>query len=215
SSLNRKAGVSKLLSTYAVVGSGSVLTYPDDHRPLSWSDGTPTASNGGDTNGVYIQNTGNGFSFTAPADTTSRTLTVHVGGWNSSGTFTAHLSDGSASDFTDTTTAVSGQYDRNYTLTYKAGSAGQTITLKWVMASGGGNVTLNGAALAGASVGQGSLSGIGTSSATTASLTSEGVKDWIHWGDSSLNRKAGVSALLSTYSVIGSGSVLTYSNDPR
>ena len=215
SSLNRKAGVSPLLSTYSVVGSGSVMTYPDDLRSLTWSDGTPTASNGGDTNGVFIWNSGNGFSISAPADTTTRTLTVHVGGWNSSGTFTAHLSDGSASDFTDTTTAVSGQYDRNYTLTYKAGSAGQTITLKWVMASGGGNVTLNGAALAGASVGQGSLSGIGTSSATTASLTSEGVKDWIHWGDSSLNRKAGVSALLSTYSVIGSGSVLTYSNDPR
>ena len=56
---------------------------------------------------------------------------------------------------------------------------------------------------------------MGTSSTTTASLTSEGTTDWIHWGDSSLNRKAGVSALLSTYSVVGSGAVLTYPNDPQ
>jgi hypothetical protein len=215
STLNRKAGVSPLLSTYSLIGTGSALAYPDDRRPLTWSDGAPTASSGGDTNGIFIWNTGNGFSISAPADTTSRTVTVHVGGWNSSGTFTAYLSDGSASDFTDTTSLVNIQYDRNYTLTYKAASAGQKLTLTWVMASGSGNVTLNGAALAGTLVGQGLLSGNGTSSTTTANLTTEGSADWIHWGDSTINRKSAVSALLSTYSVVGSGSVLTYPNDQR
>jgi hypothetical protein len=96
---------------------------------------------------VYIDGAGQGFSITAPADTTLRTLVVNVGGYNSGGMLTAHLSDGSAADFTDTPTTVGGQYDRNYTLTYQAASAGQTLKVIWRMASGSGNVTLNGAAL--------------------------------------------------------------------
>jgi hypothetical protein len=95
---------------------------------------------------VYV-GIGNGFSFTAPADPSSRTLVVHVGGFSSGGTLTAHLSDGSAADFVDTTVSVSGQYDRNYTLSYNAGAAGQTLTVTWKLSAGTGNVTLNGAAL--------------------------------------------------------------------
>ena len=71
-------------------------------------------------------------------------------GWNSGGTLTAHLSDGSATDFTASTVNTSGQYDHNYTLTYNAASAGQTLTVTWKMSSGTGNVTLSGAALSGA-----------------------------------------------------------------
>jgi hypothetical protein len=146
-SLNHKVGVTAQLSNYTVVGTQNVLAYSNDLRPISWSDGTPTASAASDTNGLYIQGLGQGFSFTAPADTTSRTLVVHVGGWKSGGTLTAHLSDGSAADFTDTTATASGQYDRNYTLTYSGASAGQTLTVTWKMSSGSGNVTLNAAAI--------------------------------------------------------------------
>ncbi len=145
-SLNRKAGVTAQISSYLVVGSGALHSYSNDLRALSWTDGTPTAA-GTDKNGLFINASGNGLSFTAPADTTTRVLTVHVGGWNSGGTLTARLSDGSAPAFVDSTTLVSGQYDRNYTLTYSAASAGQTVTISWVMSSGTGNVTLNGAAL--------------------------------------------------------------------
>ena len=87
---------------------------------------------------MYIQGVGQGFSIHAPADTTTRTLVVHVGGWNSGGTLTAQLSDSSAADFIDVTTSVSGQYDRNYTLTYSAASSGQTLKVTWVMNSGTG-----------------------------------------------------------------------------
>jgi hypothetical protein len=146
-SLNRKTGVTAQLSNYTVVGSGNVLTYNNDQRPISWSDGTPTASSSTNRNGVYINNTGQGFSVTAPAGTATHALVVHLGGWNSGGTLTAHLSDGSAADFTDITPTTSGQYDRNYTLTYSAASAGQTLTVTWKMTSGTGNVTLNAAAL--------------------------------------------------------------------
>ena len=81
------------------------------------------------------------------AGATRRTLVVHVGGWMSSGTLRAHLSDGSAPDFVDVTAAASGQYNRNYTLTYNATAPGQTLTVTWTMISGTGNVTLNGAGL--------------------------------------------------------------------
>ena len=146
-SLNRKANVTPQLSTYSVVGIGPVYAYNPDLRPLSWTDGTPTTSSTNNLNGLYINANGNGFSFTAPADTSIRTLIVHVGGWNSGGTLTAHLSDGSAADFTDINANTSGQYDRNYTLTYNAASAGQTLTITWAMNSGTGNVTLNAAAV--------------------------------------------------------------------
>jgi hypothetical protein len=147
--VNRKAGVSAQLSGYTLLGlSNTPGSYTNDPRPLSWTDGTPTASSTANTKGLWTAGIGYGFSFTAPADTTSRTLMVHVGGYQSNGTLTAQLSDGSAVNFVDTTTLVAGQYDRNYRLTYNAASAGQTLKVTWVMVSGpGGNVTLNGIAL--------------------------------------------------------------------
>ena len=123
-SLNRKAGVPAQLSGYTAVGAGTILSYANDPRPVNWSDGSPTLTSTGNQNGVYISGLGQGFSLTAPADTGARSLTVHVGGWFSGGTLTAHLSDGSAPDFVDATTAAGGQYDRNYTIGYHAGTSG-------------------------------------------------------------------------------------------
>ena len=321
--LNRKAGVTPQLSGYTGIGGGAVKAYNNDPRAVSWTDGTPTASNPADTYGIYSSNgTGQGFSFTAPADKTSRTVVVHVGGYNSGGTLTAHLSDGSAPDYTDTTTFVNGQYDRNYTLTYQAGLQWQLLTVSWSVSSGNGNVTLEATALQGggatgtgtivaiagtpqstlvntafatplqatvkdsgsnpvsgatvnftvpasgasgtfsgtassvtdvsgvataptltanaqsgsytvtanaagtaapasfsltntAPAGSGSLQGSGTSATAAVDLTTEGTTDWVHWGDSVLNRKAGVTPQLSGYAGIGGGSVKAYNNDPR
>ncbi len=145
--LNRKSGVTSQISDYIVVGSGPVMGYNNDLRAMSWVDGTPIP-NGANNNGVYINFLQNGFSLTAPADTNTRVLAVHVGGWFSGGTLTASLSGGAVAPFVDSTIPANGQYDRNYTLTYSAATAGQTLTVSWVMTSGAGNVTLNGAALA-------------------------------------------------------------------
>ena len=321
-SLNRKTGVIAplSLSSYTVVGAGAILTYGDDPRPINWTDGTPTVGGTNNTNGIHISSVGQGFSFTAPADTPLRTLVVHVGGFGSGGTLTAHLSDGSAADYVDVSTVVAGQYDRNYFLTYNAGSAGQTLTVTWTMTSGSGNVTLSAAALSGSivstagtpqsatvstafatalqvtvkdiagnpvngatvtftapasgasgtfaglatanaitnasgvataptltanslagaytvtatvpgvggaanfsltntgGVAGGTLQGTGNSVTTALSLTTEGTVDWIHWGDfanATANRKAGVTPLLSTFTVVGAGALHTYNNDPR
>src|SRR6185312_2153218 len=133
----------------------------------------------------------------------------------SAGTLTAHLSDGSAADFVDTTPVASGQYDRNYVLTYQAASAGQTIRVTWTVATGSGNVTVNGAALAGTTQSQGSLTGVSNSSSSLVNLTGEGTTDWIHWGDSSVIRKSSGQSRLSDYSTVGGASVQFYGNDLR
>ena len=131
-----------------MVGTGPLRIYDDDLRPLSWTGGTPTASSSNNLSGVFILGDGNGVTLTAPADTTLRTLIVHVGGWHSGGMFTAHLSDGAAADYTDTSATSDLQYDRNYTLTYRAGGPGQTLRVTWTMMSGTSNVNISAAALA-------------------------------------------------------------------
>ena len=132
------------------------MSYGDDPRLVNWNDGMPTAIRADDPSGSFIFGTGNGFTFTAPADTAQRTLIVHVGGWQSGGRLTAHLSDNSAVDYTNTSATVNDQYDRDYTLTYRAGGPGQTLRVTWTMASGAtsdGNVTISAAAFSVASTG--------------------------------------------------------------
>ena len=179
---DHKATGNGQISTYTVVGSGTVSPYSNDPRSLSWSDGTPTASSSNNTSGVYISGIGNGFSITAPADTTQRTLTVYVGGWSSGGQLVAHFSDGSAANFTDTTATASGQYDRAYTLVYAANSANQTLTVTWVMASGTGNVTLNGAALAGGIAVQ-----VPAAPTNLSAMAASGPQVNLSWADNSSN----------------------------
>ena len=137
------------ISDFAFIGTAPSI-YSNDARTLTWTDGTETAC-GSSTQGLSISGTGNGFLITVPADTSFRTLKVYVGGSNSRGMLTAHLSDGSAPDFVDTGFSSAGQYDVVYTLNYLAASAGQQLNVMWTLFSGAGNVTLQGAALPGAS----------------------------------------------------------------
>jgi uncharacterized protein YndB with AHSA1/START domain len=213
----RKLGGGAQLSDYVKIGPASVSTHNDDKRPVAWSDGTPVASATNDTSGVYIRGIGNGFQLSAPADTTTRTLYLYVGGWNSGGKLTAHLSDGSAPDIVDTSfSSSSGQYKVVYTLTYHAASPAQTLVVKWTQASGTGNVTLQAAALAGAApppANGGLLSSSQTLSTVAADLTANGVSDWIKWPTAI--RKATGGSQLSDYVKLGAASVSTYSNDIR
>jgi hypothetical protein len=146
----RKAGVAALIGNYQLVGANAYEDhYAQDPRPISWTDGTPLQKSIADTGGRLAGASGNaaGFLFKVQAYTTPRTLRVYVGGDSSGATLTAHLSDGSAPDFTDTTPASQGGYDRNYTVTYSAGSDGQSLIVTWSMPSGR-MVSLNAAALA-------------------------------------------------------------------
>jgi len=144
----RNASGGGQISTIAMVGGAVSKTYSGDARTLKWSNGTPTTA-GTSSRGTLVAGSGNGFQISAPADTTSRTLTVYLGVQNGTGTLTAHLSDGSAADYVKAYSSSNSRGDGIYTLKYRAASAGQNITIKWVQTSGRkGNVSLQGAALA-------------------------------------------------------------------
>jgi pullulanase len=147
------------ISNITVVGSGSPAQFTDSIQEMSWTNGSPTASATNSQNGIWIAGINNGFSFTAPASTTAQTLTVYVGGWESGGTLTAALSDGSASTYTNNSMSGSAtgsdgeHYYATFTFTYNAASSGQTLKISWVEnanqdSGGSGNVTLQAVTLA-------------------------------------------------------------------
>jgi hypothetical protein len=73
-----------------------------------------------------------------------------VGAWRVTGNFTAHLSDGSAVDYTDSSLVNTAGVTTlgAYTVTYRAASAGQTLTITFTQnTSSFGNVTLQAATL--------------------------------------------------------------------
>lgn len=125
------------LITMSAVGGGPSQKYSSDLRPITWKAGPDGARAG-----LFRIGVGSGFKLTAPGAATSRTLTVHVAGFQSSGVLTAQLVDGSG-EYTDLTALASGQYDRNYSITY----AGADLVVSWVMSAGGGHVNLAAAAL--------------------------------------------------------------------
>ena len=151
--VQKSTGGGKIGSLVPIGSSVSSNAYTGDARIIQWSDGTPSAR--GSTNaGIAMSSTGSGYQFTAPADTTTRTLTVYVGVQNATGTLTAHLSDGSVPDYVQSYSAKSQRSDGVYTLTYRAASAGQTVTVKWTQSKGpkgrsssSGNISLQSAAL--------------------------------------------------------------------
>ena len=151
-SFDHKATGGGQISNYTFVGAGSVFNFGNNPIGFTWTDGTPTASTTDSTTGIYVPGQGNGFQITVPADTTKRTLSVYVGVWESQGQMVAHLSDGSAADYVDTTlNNASGTTPGLYTFTYQAVSSGQTLTVTFTQFNNtSGNVTLEAATLAGA-----------------------------------------------------------------
>ena len=75
---------------------------------------------------------GDGFGFTVPAGLEPRTVKVYAATNRADAKLTAHLSDGSSSDYVDVLPAGIDQHTAVYTITYQAGSAGQTLHVTWV-----------------------------------------------------------------------------------
>ena len=115
---------------------------------FTWTGGTPTASATNTRAGIYVNGQNNGFSFTAPADTTIRHVKVWVYGWTAKGKLTAHLSDRSAADYVNTSIGSTSttKYYAVFTLTYKAGSAGQNLKVTWTANGANGNAGIQAAA---------------------------------------------------------------------
>jgi hypothetical protein len=144
---HKSSGGSKISTTYTAVGTVAGFTVTSGQTfTFNWTDGTPDASISGQESGVNVTGVNDSLAITAPADTTTRTLKFYCGGWASTGKITAHLSDGSAADYVDSsqTAAAGTSFNSVYTLTYKAASAGQTLTVTWLEnADNSGNSTGN------------------------------------------------------------------------
>ena len=110
-----------------------------------------TATATGTPSGLFFVGLEEGYSFSLPADTSVRTATFYLGGYNSRGRLDVSLSDGSAAPFSTTYENASGVYDRVVTISYSAASAGQALLVSFVNEQifGSGNVTLAAVALAG------------------------------------------------------------------
>jgi hypothetical protein len=148
----KAAGGSQISAITTLGGVGSnVGGYTQSARSTVWTDGAPTTSSTGDHGYIWSNGVLNsGFSFTVPAGTTAHTLYIYAGGYGTTSSLTAHLSDGSAPDYT-VTASGSGLYTNFYTITFKAASAGQTLTIMLIKTASlvnGGSVDLIGAALA-------------------------------------------------------------------
>jgi hypothetical protein len=102
---DHKASGGGQISSAGLVGPGYPYTgnwgvWHDNSRSVTWTNGAPTASLTNEHDYVYTNSAlGSGFAFLAPADTTVRTLKIYCGGNATTGTLTAHLSDGSAADY--------------------------------------------------------------------------------------------------------------------
>jgi hypothetical protein len=103
---------------------------------FDWSDGTPTASGTGvsvglqhNGTGTANSNVGEGFSFTVPADTNFRQVTVYAVVNNARAQLTGTLSDGSAAQSVQVVDSTGGTTSYAFTLTYRAATAGQTLTV--------------------------------------------------------------------------------------
>jgi hypothetical protein len=130
---NRRSGGGSTITAALYLGAGA-LSNVTDARSVSWTNGTPTASG---TNATTVFNSNfaanNGITFTLPADTSTRTVWLYIGPYNTSQmSITASLSDSSATAINDTTTLKGTTSSLNpgvLILTYAANSASQTLTV--------------------------------------------------------------------------------------
>ena len=145
-SVNRKSGGGSSIGLPTLIGPNSGTAswtgYNAQGPARSWTGGTPTATGTNVQEGVFYDNTaavaaGQGIQFTAPADTTTRTLEVGWFSYSGTSRVNAHLSDSSAADYTlnTTTTGLGNLVWHKTTITYAAASASQTLTVQITMQS--------------------------------------------------------------------------------
>jgi hypothetical protein len=119
-------------------------------QQFSWTGGDPVDHSDGTTTGIRTCGKGNGFSITAPAGNSTRTLRIYVGIISGRGTLAAKLTTGTA-----TTSTTLEQKDGSFhtavlTLKYRAPKDGK-ISLRWntdaAFGTGCGGVALQAATL--------------------------------------------------------------------
>jgi hypothetical protein len=132
--VNRKAGVTPSISHSTL---GGLMGYGFFPTPMSWSDGTPTATANNISDGVYITGTDNGFTWVVLADTTQRTLRLYVGEFRGTGTLVAHLSDGSIADVVASDKNNGGLNMSRFEIIFRATTTA-TLTVSWRLSTDNG-----------------------------------------------------------------------------
>jgi len=151
-SFDHKAKVPQQIGNFTKSGTNVPNRLTNDRTVWSWTDGTPTLTANNSATAIFIFGFTNGFNFTLPADTNSRTAKFYVGLSAARGKFRAALSDLSAPVFTDESLVnlYKNAY-RVYSLTYAAASQNQSLQISYtagaVYDSAFGNVTLSSASL--------------------------------------------------------------------
>ena len=140
-----KAGGGRKISDLTIVNGDGTPTrgfggFADDLVPFNfnWTDGSPDAAVSGGHGGLTAPALGQGLSFTVPAGPAPQELTIWTSAHYANGTLTAHLSDASTPDYTQTIDAEPGEFTNVsenvpavFTLRYAAASPGQTLTVTW------------------------------------------------------------------------------------
>ena len=208
---DRKRGVTPQIADWTAVNHADPGSTDKLGTGFSWNDGiTPAQNVSNSTTGQRVFQVGRGFRFTVPARTSARTLRVYVGVWAARGTFTARLSDGSASSYVTTIDQASGYRGRVITLDYRAASNNAQLIIEYVVARKNRShsfITLESAALdARGSAGAPRLSGSDAASPGAVNLTAAGPTDWVHWGripEQPTDRKANVAQKISGHQTVG------------
>jgi Bacterial Ig domain/FG-GAP-like repeat/FG-GAP repeat len=152
-SFNHKNSIPQQISDSSLLGTSPPNQLTDNATTFSWSDGTPTTSANNTQTGIFLNGAmDNGFEITVPADTSIKTLKVHIGAWYAQGRFEATLSDGSAPVYLDTSLdGHNGSRNAVYTIAFRAASGGQKLRIRYTLLinyfAPYGNITLEAATL--------------------------------------------------------------------
>lgn len=112
----------------------------------NWTGGTPSASGTNVDAEMTTSGANAGFTLTAPADTTVKTLKLYVS-VSGNAQLTATLSDGSVPPFMHLSAPAQENGNEVYSIDYRAGSAGQSLSVQWVALDSGSAVGLQAAVL--------------------------------------------------------------------
>ena len=117
----------------AVLGTNSVVPFPDYSTAFSWTDGTPALTAVSNRTGVYVTGLEAGFELRVAAGTELRRLKVYVGVYGAAALFHAFLSDASAPMYADTSLDyVFNERDAVYTIEFSSPTPGATLIVRYV-----------------------------------------------------------------------------------
>lgn len=151
---NHKATGGGKIANATVTSATTVYGYGNNYMGrgndgFTWSDGTPTAMQPSPQySGIYVAGQNKGLQTTVPAGTTTHTLRLYVGAYLATGTLTAHLSDSSAPDYTDSSLGdTTRSWAGVYTIAFRSVSTTATLNVTWVQNTSGGDVNWSAASL--------------------------------------------------------------------